>query len=96
MITGKTQTGFSFCVKKRKVHSRGPVEAIAKIEAGTAMLNDFISCAKMILEDGGYDKLWDHCDEISTDERYPDECFGAELSDILNIIIESDNETKNL
>ncbi len=58
MVTGKTKSGFSFCVKKRAIQNMELVETLAEMDGGNPLL--IAKVIKMMLGEDQKKKLYDH------------------------------------
>ena len=78
MFTGKTKSGFVFCIPETRIHTMELLDALTELETNGAALPEVL---KLLLDDDAKRKLYDHVRDA--DGTVPAEAVMAEIYDML-------------
>lgn len=78
MFTGKTKSGFVFCIPEKRIHNMELLDALTELETNGAALPEVL---KLLLDDDAKRKLYDHVRD--EDGTVPVEAVMAEVYDML-------------
>lgn len=77
MFTGKTKSGFAFCIPEKRIHNMELLDALTELETNGAALPKVL---KLLLDDNAKQKLYDHLRD--EDGTVPVEAVATEIYDI--------------
>ena len=77
MFTGKTKSGFAFCIPEKRIQNMELLDALTELETNGAALPKVL---KLLLDDNAKQKLYDHLRD--EDDTVPVEAVATEIYDI--------------
>lgn len=77
MFTGKTKSGFAYCIPEKRIHNMELLDALTELETNGAALPKVL---KLLLGDDAKRKLYDHLRD--EDGIVPAEAVATEIYDI--------------
>lgn len=78
MFTGKTKSGFAFCIPEKRIQNMELLDALTELETNGAALPKVL---KLLLDDDAKRKLYDHVRD--EDGTVPVEAVMTEIYDML-------------
>ena len=77
MFTGKTKSGFAYCISEKRIHNMELLDALTEMETNAAALPKVV---KLLLDADARQRLYDHLRD--EDGIVPMESVVAEIYDI--------------
>lgn len=78
MFTGKTKSGFAFCIPEKRIRNMELLDALTELETNGAALPEVL---KLLLDDNAKQRLYDHVRD--EDGTVPVEAVMTEIYDML-------------
>ena len=78
MFTGKTKSGFVYCIPEKRIQNMELLDALTELETNGAALPEVL---KLLLDDNAKQKLYDHVRD--EDGTVPVEAVMTEIYDML-------------
>lgn len=78
MFTGKTKSGFVYCIPEKRIRNMELLDALTELETNGAALHEVL---KLLLDDDAKRKLYDHVRD--EDGTVPVEAVMMEIYDML-------------